>query len=431
MIQIASEQPKTCGSEGSGQLSASAQEELEKQAYRIVGRHSAVKTCGWTKNMIRGEGGCYKLKFYGIMSHQCMQMTTSISCANRCTFCWRGYKAPVAKEWKWGVDDPEFILENSLEAHHDLIVGFKGGKKTNEKLFEGSQEVKHVALSLTGEPITYPRINELLDLFNQKGISTFLVTNAQYPEQIKNLKPVTQLYESLDAPNKELLKEIDKPLFIDFWERANQSLDYLKEKKQRTCIRLTIIKGVNDVEPENYAKLILKGMPDFIEVKAYMWVGASRERLNKANMPLHEEVIDFTKKLIQYLPDYDIVSEHIPSRVIMCAKKKFFKNGRWHTWIDFPKYHELVNSGKEFVTADYLKPTPSTGLSGKGTIDRRKEWEEIKLEKKEKQNEEKQNKEKESQEVYVNETMPELDFWQKKEEQTTEQNTEQKPPGGC
>jgi len=62
-------------------LSKSAIETMEKQQYRIVGdnKHSAVKVCGWTKKMLKGEGGCYKLKFYGIMSHQCLQMTTSMS----------------------------------------------------------------------------------------------------------------------------------------------------------------------------------------------------------------------------------------------------------------------------------------------------------------------------------------------------------------
>src|SRR3989338_8425192 len=97
-------------------LSVEAIKELEHQHYRIVGEHSAVKVCGWTRNMLNNYGGCYKLKFYGIMSHQCMQMTTSISCANRCTFCWRGYKAPVSKEWKWEVDDPQEIFEKSVRS---------------------------------------------------------------------------------------------------------------------------------------------------------------------------------------------------------------------------------------------------------------------------------------------------------------------------
>ncbi|PIN74000.1 4-demethylwyosine synthase TYW1 [Candidatus Woesearchaeota archaeon CG10_big_fil_rev_8_21_14_0_10_45_16] len=350
-------------------LTPEAKAELEKQQYRIVGSHSAVKTCGWTKNMINGEGGCYKLKFYGIMSNQCMQMTTSISCANRCTFCWRGYKAPVSKEWKWDVDDPEMILKGSLEAHHKLLIGFKGSPKSNKRAYEVSKDVKHVALSLTGEPITYPRMNELIDKFHAQGISTFLVTNAQYDEHIKNLRPITQLYLSIDAPNKELLKEVDKPLFTDYWERMNNSLDNLSQRKERTCLRLTMIKNVNMMEPENYAKLIMKGSPDFIEVKAYMHVGPSQNRLSRENMPLHEEVVVFSKILEKNLPDYEIVSEHISSRVVMFAKKKWKKDGVWHTWIDFEKFAELSTSGKDFTADDYYKKTPQVGLSGKGTLD--------------------------------------------------------------
>ena len=350
-------------------LTPEAKAELEKQAYRIIGTHSAVKTCGWTKNMIRGTGGCYKLKFYGIMSNQCMQMTTSISCANRCTFCWRGYKAPVSKEWTWGVDDPEMIFKGSLKAHHDLLVGFKGHPKVSSAAYQKSTIVKHVALSLTGEPIFYPRINELIGLFNKEGISTFLVTNAQYPEQIRDLKPVTQLYVSVDAPTKEMLKEVDVPLFKDYWERLHLSLDYLAQKKQRTCVRLTVVKGLNDKHLDKYAELIHRGNPDFIEIKAYMFVGESRERLQQGNMPLHEEVVAFSQALAKYLPEWEIVSEHIPSRVVMFAKKKFKIDEVWHTWIDFGRYHELVNSKKEFTVDDYLRKTPQVGLSGKGNLD--------------------------------------------------------------
>lgn len=353
-------------------LTPQAKAELEKQQYRIVGSHSAVKTCGWTKNMINNQGGCYKLKFYGIMSNQCMQMTTSISCANRCTFCWRGYKAPVSKEWKWGVDDPEDIFEGSKEAHHKLLVGFKGSPIANKAAYEKSTKIRHVALSLTGEPITYPKINELIDKFHKDNISTFLVTNAQYVEQIKELKPITQLYLSIDAPAKELLKEVDKPLFPDYWERMNQSLEYLSEKRQRTCIRLTMIKDVNMVDPEKYAELIQKGNPDFIEVKAYMFIGPSMQRLSKDNMPLHEEVVVFSKELEKHLPDHDIVSEHIPSRVVMFAKKSYKKGSVWNTWIDFPKFHQLydgwLKTGKKFTSEEYSIKTPQVGLSGKGTL---------------------------------------------------------------
>ena len=353
-------------------LTPEARQELERQQYRLVGSHSAVKTCGWTKNMLRGRGGCYKLKFYGIMSHQCMQMTTSISCANRCVFCWRGYKAPVSKEWRWDVDDPEMILLESVKAHRKLLTGYGGNDKVLNQLYKQAQEAKHVALSLTGEPIIYPRINELIALFNQRGISTFMVTNAQYPEAIRDLAPVTQLYLSLDASTKELLKKIDVPLFSDYWDRLNQSLEYLSQKRQRTCIRLTAVKGFNMVDPEGYAKLILKGDPDFIEVKAYMFVGASRQRLSLENMPLHEEIVAFARELLEPLPDYELVAEHIPSRVVMLAKRCYKKNGNWHTWIDFEKYQKLTLRGTDFSTDDYSKLTPPScvGISGRGAPSR-------------------------------------------------------------
>lgn len=51
--------------------------------------------------------------------------------------------------------------------------------------FEEGLEVKHCALSLVGEPIMYPEINRLLKLLHQRGISSFLVTNAQFPEEIR------------------------------------------------------------------------------------------------------------------------------------------------------------------------------------------------------------------------------------------------------
>jgi tRNA wybutosine-synthesizing protein 1 len=350
------------------QLSETAKADLTKQKYRVVGSHTAVKVCGWTKKMIKGQGGCYKLKFYGIMSHQCMQMSPSISCANRCTFCWRGYKAPVSKDWKWNVDEPEMIAEQSQKEHHQLLIGLKGYDGAAKAVYNQSTTVKHVALSLTGEPITYPKINGLIKSYDKQGISTFLVTNATYPEQIKNLSPITQLYISLDAPTKTQLKEIDKPLFPDFWERLNKSLDYLAQKPHRTCIRITVIKGLNDNHLEQYAKLIHKGDPDFLEVKAYMFIGASRDRLKQENMPLHQEVVQFSKDLLKHLPGYEIVSEHIPSRVTMFAKKKYKIDGKWMTWIDFSKWTDLVLSGKEFTSMDYLKTTPQTGISGKGTV---------------------------------------------------------------
>jgi len=324
------------------------QQELEKQQYRFVGSHSAVKVCGWTKNMLRGKGGCYKYAFYGIRSHQCLQMTTAMFCANRCTFCWRGTKAPVSKTWYGPVDDPLFIIEHAFREHLDLLLGFKGHQNANQRALAESDDIRHVALSLTGEPIAYPLINAIIDEFHKRKVSTFLVTNAQYPEKIKDLHPITQLYLSVDAPNKDLLKQIDKPLFPDYWERLLDSLKYMAEKAFRTCIRLTIIKGVNDLDLPGYARLIHLGDPDFIEIKGYMFVGASRQVLSLANMPYHEEVKAFAEQLLPHLQGYELAAEHTPSRVVLLVKRSL----QGKRFINFPKFFQRIAEGKEIRTDD-------------------------------------------------------------------------------
>lgn len=51
---------------GRAMVTAMQEKALKKEGYRIIGTHSAVKMCRWTKNQLRGRGGCYKHSFYGI-----------------------------------------------------------------------------------------------------------------------------------------------------------------------------------------------------------------------------------------------------------------------------------------------------------------------------------------------------------------------------
>ncbi|KAG2459482.1 TYW1 synthase, partial [Polypterus senegalus] len=137
---------------------------------------------------------------------------------------------PVGTEWRWKMDQPEKILKEALENHKNLIKQFKGVPGVKLERYEEGMSVKHCALSLVGEPIMYPEINKFLKLLHQKKISSFLVTNAQFPEEIRSLQPVTQLYVSVDASTKESLKKIDRPLFKDFWQRFLDSLKALEQK---------------------------------------------------------------------------------------------------------------------------------------------------------------------------------------------------------
>lgn len=54
-----------------------------------------------------------------------------------------------------------------------------------EERFEEGMTVKHCALSLVGEPIMYPEINRFVKLLHECKISSFLVTNAQFPAEIR------------------------------------------------------------------------------------------------------------------------------------------------------------------------------------------------------------------------------------------------------
>ncbi|EAZ28750.1 hypothetical protein OsJ_12772 [Oryza sativa Japonica Group] len=338
-----------------------------RMGYKIIGSHSGVKICRWTKSQLRGRGGCYKHSFYGIESHRCMEATPSLACANKCVFCWRHHTNPVGKSWKWKMDDPLDIVNAAIDQHTKMVKQMKGvpGVKP-ERLAEGLSP-RHCALSLVGEPIMYPEINVLIDELHRRHISTFLVTNAQFPDKIKTLKPITQLYVSVDAATKESLKAVDRPLFSDFWERFLDSLKSLHDKDQRTVYRLTLVKGWNAEEIDGYAKLLSLGQPDFIEIKGVTYCGSSAtSKLTMENVPWHSDVKDFSEALaLKSGGVYEVACEHAHSCCVLLAKVDKFKiNGKWHTWIDYDRFHELVTSGKPFRSQDYMALTPSWAVYG-------------------------------------------------------------------
>jgi tRNA wybutosine-synthesizing protein 1 len=104
---------------------------------------------------------------------------------------------------------------------------------------------------------------------------TFVTPLRQFPDAIKKLPPITQLYVSIDAGNKKDLQAVDRPLFADFWERFLACLDMLRAKEQRTVYRVTLMKGYNMHLIEEYAELVARGKPTFIEIKGVTFCGDS------------------------------------------------------------------------------------------------------------------------------------------------------------
>lgn len=313
---------------------------LEDQGYHLVGKHSAVKTCHWTRKGVRDEGQCYKNTFYGIASHRCIQMTPLVTdCTQGCLFCWRDQKWDTHPSQGEGVldrtvsegdgqgsdsepeewDDPVTIADGTLEAHRDLMIGYKGSPEVVPRnLLDEALDPKHVALSLSGEPPLYPELPALLEEFHSRGLTTFLVTNGTRPDAVRRADP-TQLYLSLDATDEQSYRELCRPRENGLWEKVQESLDVLSEKEGRTAIRITLVEGLTD-SPAEFAPLIERAAPDFVEVKAYMHIGHSMERLERHRMPAHDDVAAFTRELADHLSGYTFADEVECSRVALLAR---------------------------------------------------------------------------------------------------------------
>ena len=288
---------------------------LKKHGYHIAGTHGAVKTCLWLNKSLRSEGGCYKSQFYGTTSHRCIQMTPTLVCNHRCLHCWRAVEVPVEIPGTW--DPPEEIVEGCLAGHRRLISGYGGSEAMDKAKWKEAFAPKHVAISLSGEPTLYPYLPELIEEFHKKNLTTFVVTNGTNPEMVERISP-TQLYISLNAPDNETYKKACAPLG-DTWDNICKSLELMKGSGTRTAVRITLTRGVNMADPEGYARLIGLAEPDYVELKAYMHLGFSRKRLNRENMPSHEEVLDFSNKVAESL-GYSVADESKGSRVVLLSK---------------------------------------------------------------------------------------------------------------
>jgi tRNA wybutosine-synthesizing protein 1 len=300
-------------------MEGAVKELLEKQGHRIVGEHSAVKVCHWTKERLVRNRSCYKAKFYGIESHRCLQMTPSVAwCQHRCIFCWRPIEHTLGNEFDFEADEPDFIVEESIKQQKNLLGGYIGNEKADETEVKEAWEPKHAAISLAGEPTTYPYVDELINEFHKKGLTTFLVTNGQNPDALENITP-TQLYLSLIAHDEELYKRMNAPQLRDGWERLNRSLEIFSQQRSRKVIRITLVRGYNLEHPERFAELIEKANPDHIEPKGYVHVGYSRRRLERPDMPSLEEVLEFSEILGQET-GYSIRDYSKDSKVALLSK---------------------------------------------------------------------------------------------------------------
>jgi len=296
-------------------------EKFSNAGYRIVGRHSAVKVCHWTKSALKGGKMCYK-SWYGIASHRCIQMTPSVQyCNMMCVFCWRFHTLNRVQPYDGEWDRPEEILVRMIAEQRQLLSGFGGNPNVSRERFSEAMEPKHIAISLDGEPTLYPYLAEFIQLASSRGMTTFLVTNGTMPERLEELlekAQPTSLYISLYGPDKETHVKTCKPLIKDSWEKLLKSLEIMGRFSCRKIIRLTLVKDVNMHSPEKYGALIRVASPDFVECKGYTHVGESQLRLKRENMPSLEEINKFAAELAASIGFIKVAEDEV-SRVVLLA----------------------------------------------------------------------------------------------------------------
>jgi len=292
---------------------------LTKQGYHLVGG-AAVKPCLWLRRAMRGGDQCYKNHFYGISSHRCVQMTPTLECNHQCLHCWRPIDDPVPAT---APQEPVALLDGILQGQQKFLSGYGGAKTTDPARLAEAREPKHVALSLMGEPTLYPYLKELIELIRRRGMTSFVVSNATNPDVLAELQP-TQLYLSLNAPDEELYRRVCRPTAA-LWHRIMESLEIIKQHRGRSVIRLTMVRGLNMERPEDYARLIAKAEPDFVEVKSYMHLGRSRDRLTREAMPEHSEILEFARTLGESL-GYELEADVPLSRVALLSSGRVERN---------------------------------------------------------------------------------------------------------
>nr|KXH75502.1 MAG: hypothetical protein AM325_11210 [Candidatus Thorarchaeota archaeon SMTZ1-45] len=308
-------------------------EKLEKQGYHLLGSRGAYKACQWQKKALLHDTSCYKQRFYGIQSHQCLQMTPVVDkCTQSCEFCWRITPSDIGVSWNQidvsisDVMPVKELMDAVFMANLRSLGGYNPevNAMVPERKYKEARDPKHVAISLAGEPTLYPLLSDLIDEIHQRGMTSFLVTNGTQPDVLSTMSLPTQLYVTLAAADESTYKTLCRPGLRDGWTRILKSQETLQSLSTRTVNRLTMVANRNMHNERAYSRLIEIGEPDFIEVKGYMFLGSSRGRLDQNNVPTHREIYAFSERLAA-LTGYYLLDEQVESRVVLLSRSKQIK----------------------------------------------------------------------------------------------------------
>jgi len=187
----------------------------------------------------------------------------------------------------------------------------------------------HAAISLDGEPLLYPNMSGLVQEFQKRKMTTFIVTNGTLPERIKDLNSLpSQLYVTLPAPNEKLYKKVCRPMIKDGWKKIMESLELIESLSCRSVIRLTAVNNLNLTGEyvKDYIKLIEKANPNFFEIKGFTLQAKAlliKERLKSEHplqyyFPSFEDLVEIAETF-EVVGNIPLIYKNEPSRDFLFA----------------------------------------------------------------------------------------------------------------
>src|ERR671925_279646 len=90
-----------------------------------------------------------------------------------------------------------------------------------------------------------------------------------------------------------------------------------------TCRLTHLIKRYNDISDfvGEFADMMAHGNPHFIELKSYMHIGMSTQRLEQSHMLQMNEIRGFAAKLCAKMPSFKMMDESEISRIVVLQNK--------------------------------------------------------------------------------------------------------------
>ncbi len=188
--------------------------------------------------------------------------------------------------------------------------------RSPEERWQEALDPKHVAISLSGEPTLYRQLPAAHRSLQREGLYNISREQRYKSRYACPLPPVPDVCLARCTGSGDLyccmspaggLLGTGKREPCPAGNTTFRSADH-------PC------QGFNDFAPEKYAAILQDSGASFVEVKGYMYLGYSRNRLVRENMPEHERVRSFAEKIAAAC-DYRIKDENILSRVV-CLERK-------------------------------------------------------------------------------------------------------------